>query len=170
MRKKWQNQMPLMHTEIDHPQARELEAISKIIKKNPNISEYVLQDLSNNERTMKKNGAEGMSADQVLRCAIVKTLFGFTYEQLAFHIIDSKSIRRFCHIGIADKGFENRRSITTLRPCPIRHGRRSTRICLDMQSKIRSKKAAKSGSIARLLRATFIFPQILPFCGMELGF
>jgi len=47
-----------------------------------------------------------MSADQVLRAAIVMFLFDFTYEELAFHINDSRSLRRFCGIGIADKGFK----------------------------------------------------------------
>jgi IS5 family transposase len=47
-----------------------------------------------------------MSADQVLRAAIVMHLFDFTYEQLAFHISDSRCLRRFCRIGIADKGFK----------------------------------------------------------------
>ena len=47
-----------------------------------------------------------MTAEQVLRAAIVKMLFGFTYQELAFHIVDSQSIRRFCQIGIADKGFK----------------------------------------------------------------
>lgn len=47
-----------------------------------------------------------MSADQVLRCAVVKTPFGFSYEELAFHIVDSRSIRWFCRIGIAEEGFK----------------------------------------------------------------
>jgi IS5 family transposase len=33
-------------------------------------------------------------------------MFGFAYKELAFHIIDSNSIRRFMRIGIADKGFK----------------------------------------------------------------
>ena len=47
-----------------------------------------------------------MSAEQVLRAAIVKALFGFTYKELAFHLIDSRTLRRFCLIGFADKGFK----------------------------------------------------------------
>jgi IS5 family transposase len=47
-----------------------------------------------------------MSADQILRAAVVMRLFDFTYEQLAFHIYDSRCLRRFCRIGIADKGFQ----------------------------------------------------------------
>ena len=47
-----------------------------------------------------------MSADQVLRSAIVKTLFNFTYEQLAFHLVDSQSLSWFCRIGFAEAGFK----------------------------------------------------------------
>jgi IS5 family transposase len=106
MRKKRQKQMPLMPTEIDHPQAYELEAISRIINAKPTICDFVMQDLSRRRPAAVKSGASGMTAEQVLRSAIVKTLFGFTYQELAFHIIDSQSIRRFCQIGIADKGFK----------------------------------------------------------------
>ncbi len=106
MRKKWQQQMPLMNTETDHPQARELETISRIIGSNPTICDRILQDLTDNRSTTTKSGANGMSADQVLRAAIVKILFGFTYVDLAFHIVDSRAIRRFCRIGFADKGFK----------------------------------------------------------------
>ncbi len=37
--------MPLMPPTIDHPQARELETISRIIDENPTIFDYVMQDL-----------------------------------------------------------------------------------------------------------------------------
>jgi IS5 family transposase len=106
MRKKWQQQRPLMDSIADHPQAQELEAISRIIDSNPDICDLVLQDLCTRLKGAGRSGAEGMSADQVLRSAIVNILFGFTYQELAFHIVDSRSIRRFCSIGIADKGFK----------------------------------------------------------------
>ena len=51
-------------------------------------------------------GAEGMSAEQVLRAAIIKQMEGYSYEELAFHLLDSVCYRRFCRIGIADKGFQ----------------------------------------------------------------
>jgi IS5 family transposase len=47
-----------------------------------------------------------MSAEQVLRAAIVKQMFGYSYELLPFHLMDSISLRAFCRIGIADKGFK----------------------------------------------------------------
>jgi IS5 family transposase len=106
VRKKWQQQRPLMDGIADHPQAQELEAISRIIDSNPNICDLVLQDLCADPKATSRSGAQGMSADQVLRCAIAKILFGFTYQELAFHIVDSRSIRRFCNIGVADEGFK----------------------------------------------------------------
>lgn len=40
----------------------------------------------------------------MLSSVIVKILFSFTYEELAFHIVDSKSLRRFCRIGMVEEG------------------------------------------------------------------
>ena len=106
MREKQQKQMPLLEPVSSHPQERELEAISNIIDNTPNISEYVLQDLNRGRIIKRRTGARGMSADQVLRAAIIMRLFEFTYGQLAFHISDSRCLRRFCRIGFADKGFK----------------------------------------------------------------
>ena len=97
--------MPLMSHIKDHPQNQELEMISRIIDDNPIICSYILQDLNAGKVVAQRAGAKGMSADQVLRCAIVKTLFEFSYEELAFHIVDSQSLRWFCRIGIAEEGF-----------------------------------------------------------------
>ncbi len=106
MREKWQKQLPLMPQIKDHSQCQELEAISKLIDTNPTICDYALQDLSRGKVRSHRQGANGMSADQVLRCAIVKILFGFTYEELAFHLVDSQSLNWFCRIGIAQEGFK----------------------------------------------------------------
>lgn len=106
MREKYQKQMPLMSHIMDHAQSQELEMISKIIDDNSTICSYILQDLNKGKVESQRAGAKGMSADQVLRCAIVKTLFEFTYEELAFHIVDSHSLRWFCRIGIAEEGFK----------------------------------------------------------------
>jgi IS5 family transposase len=105
MRKKSEKQMPLMPPEIDHPQAEELSAISRILDSNPIIYDLVIQDLSP-QKAKSKTGARGMTAEQVIRAAIVKQMFGFSYKDLAFHLMDSVSLKRFCLIGIADKGFK----------------------------------------------------------------
>jgi len=75
MRKKQQDQMPLMMTQIDHPRADELKRISQILDENPTISEWVWQDLT--RRAQKHGtGAHGLSAEQVLRAAIIKQTEG----------------------------------------------------------------------------------------------
>jgi IS5 family transposase len=106
MREKQQKQMPLMESTSNHIQERELEVISNIIDSTPTICEHVMQDLNKGKIIKRRTGARGMSADQVLRAAIVMRIFEFTYEELAFHISDSRSLRRFCRIGFADKGFK----------------------------------------------------------------
>jgi IS5 family transposase len=106
MRKKSKKQLPLMEPAVDHPRAAELEAISRILDDNPIISELAFQDLCHGKRRQRKSGANGMTAEQVVRAAVAKQMLNFTYEELAFHIVDSKSLRRFMRIGIADKGFK----------------------------------------------------------------
>ena len=106
MREKWQRQMPLMPEIASHIQAQELEVISGILDSKPIITEFVLQDLCKRHRCDSRAGAKGMSAEQVLRAAVVMRLQGLTYQDLAFHLVDSQSIRRFCRIGIAAKGFK----------------------------------------------------------------
>ncbi len=106
MRKKSKKQMPLMPEASDHPQAVELENISRILDANPTICDLAMQDLCEVSKRHNKSGARGMTADQVVRAAIVKQMLNFTYKELAFHIVDSNSLRRFMRIGIADKGFK----------------------------------------------------------------
>ena len=95
MRKKQQKQMPLIEPASGHPQDRELEIISLLIDNTPTICDYVLQDLNEGKGKKRNTGAEGMSADQVLRAAVVMHLYSFTYEQLAFHIYDSRGTAAF---------------------------------------------------------------------------
>jgi transposase, IS5 family len=105
MREKSKKQLPLMNPTIDHPQARELDRISRILDEETTIVNLVHQELCRG-RQLQDTGACGMSAEQVLRAAIVKRMFGFSYELLPFHLADSNSLRGFCRIGIADKCFK----------------------------------------------------------------
>jgi len=105
MRKKSKKQMPLMPPEIDHPQALELDTMSRILDATPTICDLAMQDLSPRAARCRA-GACGMTAEQVVRAAIIKQTFEFSYQDLAFHLVDSVSLRRFCRIGIADKGFK----------------------------------------------------------------
>jgi len=67
--------------------------ISKILDENPSISDLVLHDLC--DKVSSKNGARGLTAEQVLRCALIKQTHQFSYEKLAFHLSDSQSFRAF---------------------------------------------------------------------------
>ncbi len=77
MREKRQKQIPLsLPFRQDFDQAGELEAISRILDKHPAIYGSAYQDLCPHGARVKNTGADGMSAEQVLRTAIVKVLFG----------------------------------------------------------------------------------------------
>lgn len=79
MSKKTQKQMPLMPCDIEHPRANELGRISQILDAIPTITEMVLQDLTHCVKN-RNRGAEGMSAEQVMRAAIIKQTEGFSCE------------------------------------------------------------------------------------------
>ncbi len=96
MREIRHNQLVLTLPAIDHPHARELEVISAILDADPTLSQRLLQDLCRGLDPHK--GAPGMTADQVLRAAIIKQLHSFSYDALAFHLADSTSFRRFCRL------------------------------------------------------------------------
>jgi len=106
MREKHQKQMPLIDPPTGHPKEKELDVISSVLDSTPTICDHVLQDLNKGKIFKRKTGAHGMTAEQGLRAAVVMRLFNFSYEDLAFHISDSRTLRRFCRIGIADKGFK----------------------------------------------------------------
>lgn len=105
MRKKMREQIPLTARTVDHPHAKELDAISDILDTNPMIYDLALQDLRG-KVINPGTGAEGMTAEQVVRAAIIKQMEDYSYEELAFHLVDSNCYRKFCRIGITDKGFK----------------------------------------------------------------
>jgi IS5 family transposase len=93
MRKIREKQLPLQEAAPVHPKVQELEKISAILDQNSSIYNLVAQDLGIAD---KATGAEGMSAEQVIRAAIIKQTSGYSYEALAFHLADSRAYRNFC--------------------------------------------------------------------------
>ena len=130
MRKKDKKQLPLMIASVDHPHAVELELISQILNENPIINDLVLQDLTHGVIN-SASGANGMSAEQVLRAAVIKQMNSYSYEELAFHILDSVCYRQFCHIGFADKGFGKSELVSN----PGSHGSRGALALPDVHGK-----------------------------------
>ena len=79
--------------------AQELEAISLVLDQNPGILDLMFRDLVKYQRT--DTGRGGMTAEQVLRCAILKQYRELTYEELAFHLDDSTVFRSFARLDIS---------------------------------------------------------------------
>lgn len=93
MRKICEKQLPLTDTAPVHPKVDALEKISRILDQNSSIYDLVAQDLGPADHA---TGAEGMSAEQVIKVAIIKQMEGYSYEELAFHLEDSRAYRSFC--------------------------------------------------------------------------
>ena len=96
MRKTREKQRPLSPQWPDHQLAQELKLISRILDDNPQTLELIVQDLS--DRADSGVGAPGLTAEQVLRCAVIKQLHQFSYRKLEFHLVDSQSCQRFCRL------------------------------------------------------------------------
>jgi IS5 family transposase len=75
---------------------KELEQISIVLDANPRLMDLVFQDLIKTSRP--DTGRQGLTAEQVLRCAVLKQYRQLTYEELAFHLEDSDAFRCFSRL------------------------------------------------------------------------
>ena len=96
MRRKFNPQMNLFSPMARNSIVKELEQISRILDATPSVMDLVFQDLVKTRRP--DTGREGMTAEQVLRCAILKQYRELTYEELAFHLEDSDAFRSFSRL------------------------------------------------------------------------
>ncbi len=97
MRKIRNQQLPLAEATTDHPKAKEFAQVSTILDSNDSIYSLARQDLGVSDNNV---GANGMTAEQVIRAAVIKQIEGYTYRELAFHLSDSRVYSQFCKIGI----------------------------------------------------------------------
>lgn len=67
-----------------------------ILDATPKLVEIIYQDLTRS--TLHDTGREGMNAEQVLRCCVLKQYRQLTYEELVFHLEDSTAFRRFSRL------------------------------------------------------------------------
>lgn len=96
MRQKFHPQMSLFHPVGRNSMVKELEQMSKVLDANPKLMDLVFQDLTKTSRP--DTGRKGMTAEQVLRCAVLKQYRELTYEELAFHLEDSDAFRTFSRL------------------------------------------------------------------------
>ena len=102
MRKTHHQQPSLIEPWLDLEHAKELQVISEILDKHPEINELILHDLQRTAGSHEPTGAHGLSAEQVFRALFVKQLNGFSYRVLAFHLADSRSYQTFFRIGLGE--------------------------------------------------------------------
>jgi IS5 family transposase len=98
MRRKFNPQMSLFSPLARSSIVKELEQISHILDAAPTVRDLVFKDFVKTHRT--DTGREGLTAEQVLRCAILKQYRELTYEELAFHLEDSDAFRSFSRLNM----------------------------------------------------------------------
>jgi len=97
MRRKFHRQGSLFHVMSRSQIGKELDEVSKILDAEPEILEAVLRDITGCSQA--DHGREGLTAEQVLRSAILKQSQGLTYEELEFHLGDSQAFRAFARLN-----------------------------------------------------------------------
>ena len=98
MRKTYHAQLPLTSMS-SHPRAAELCVMSAVLDANPEVLRRVHADLLRQRKADARLGREGMTAEQVVRAALVKQMFGCSYDELAFRLGDSLVLRGFCRLS-----------------------------------------------------------------------
>jgi IS5 family transposase len=96
MRQKFTPQMSLFAPMARNSIVKELEGVSTILDATPHVLELVDEDLVKTSRP--DTGRQGMTAEQVLRSAVLKQYRELTYEELAFHLEDSDAFRTFSRL------------------------------------------------------------------------
>jgi IS5 family transposase len=88
--------MNIFHAAYKKDIGKELEIMSHILDENPKILDRVFKDLTGTNKA--DQGRMGLTAEQVLRAAILKQHRDLTYEELSFHLEDSQSFRAFARM------------------------------------------------------------------------
>ena len=113
------HQPSIVEPTVNHPHTAELRKIDEILRSLPRIAERIHEDLVRGLKDPSTGRQGCLTADQVFRALQIKQMNGFSYEELAFHLADSKAYRSFCGIGFTDKAPTSsvlQRDIKKIRP------------------------------------------------------
>ena len=77
--------------------------MSRALDANLGILKRVRRDLLRRQGACARVGREGMNAEQVVRAALIKQMFSFSYSELSFHLGDSNQLRGFCRLSPSAK-------------------------------------------------------------------
>jgi IS5 family transposase len=82
----------------EHEIGRELRAMSQWLDQHRELLALVMDDLRGCE--VRATGRDGLSAETVVRCAVLKQYRQLSYEELAFHLEDSASFIAFARLPL----------------------------------------------------------------------
>ena len=82
-----------------HEMGRELRVMSDRLDRHREVLGLVIGDLR--RRRLKQTGRDGLPAEAVLRCGLLKQHRQLSYEELAFHLQDSASFRAFARLPLS---------------------------------------------------------------------
>ena len=96
MREKRTVQSSIFERYAEHETSREMQAMSAWLDRHPELLDWVSADLRT--RPLMATGRKGLSAESVLRCAILKQYRQMSYDELAFCLLDSASSQTFARL------------------------------------------------------------------------
>jgi len=98
MRKKRITQVSIFDMFSEHEIGRELKGMSERLDENQVILGWVAKDLC--LKNVVDTGRQGLPAESVLRCAILKQYRQLSYQELAFYLSDSASFQAFARLPV----------------------------------------------------------------------
>ena len=100
----------------EHEIGRELKAMSRWLDEHRDLLGLVACDVG--RRGIKATGRQGLLAEAVLRCALLKQYRQLSYEELAFHLEDSASFRAFARLplSLCPKKSVLQKTVSAIRP------------------------------------------------------
>ncbi len=125
-----------------HDIGYELKAMSQWLDEHHDLLGLVVRDLV--RFGVRATGRQGLPAEAVLRCALLKQYRQLTYQELAFHLEDSASFRAFARLpwSWSPQKSALQKTISGSGPRP---GSRSIGCCCGMPSRQNGKMAVSCG-------------------------
>ena len=116
MRQKRTTQVSIYEQFAEHALGQELRTMSEWLDAHRAMLTWVMNDLRQVE--VKATGRRGLSAESVLRCALLKQHRQLSYEELAFYLCDSASFQAFARLPLNEcpKKSALQRVISAIKP------------------------------------------------------
>lgn len=143
MRRSRESYLSLFSQYTDHSFSEDLARLSDLLDSHSEVNDWVLQDLADGKDA---RGSKGMSAEEVLRAAILKQIRQWSYRELEYHLRDSSDAEAFVRVR------DGRRYSDSTLQANIKAIRPQTweRINRDVLLRIASKEGIEKGRQVRV--------------------